>query len=80
MGFFTYLIIAIIIGLVFGLISNRSKSDESYSNSSEIERVPISELEDAIKEQERKKPSTIDNAHKCQTLCEVTLIEKKWMQ
>lgn len=61
MGFFTYLIIAIIIGLVFGLISNRSKSDESYSNSSEIERVPISELEDAIKEQERKKPSTIDN-------------------
>lgn len=79
MGFFTYLIIAIIIGLVFGLISNRSKSDESYSNSSEIERVPISELEDAIKEQERKKPSTIDNA-KCQTLCKVTLIEKKWMQ
>lgn len=61
MGFFTYLIIAIIIGLAFGLISNRSKSDESYSNSSEIERVPISELEDAIKEQERKKPSTIDN-------------------
>lgn len=61
MGFFTYLIIAIIIGLVFGLISNRSKSDESYSNSSEIERVPISELEDAIKEQERKKPSIIDN-------------------
>lgn len=61
MGFFTSLIIAIIIGLVFGLISNRSKSDESYSNSSEIERVPISELEDAIKEQERKKPSTIDN-------------------
>lgn len=61
MGFFTYLIIAIIIGLAFGLISNRSKSDESYSNSSEIERVPFSELEDAIKEQERKKPSTIDN-------------------
>jgi SpoVK/Ycf46/Vps4 family AAA+-type ATPase len=56
-----FIVLAVIIGLVIGLLGNSSnKADQSYSTFSDAERIPMSVLEKEIKNQENDKPSSTD--------------------